>query len=44
MSLLPISKKHKSQLNKNIKHENNEINCKTLIISKNKKEFQKKKK
>ena len=43
MSLLPISKKHKSQLNKNIKHENNEINCKTLIISKNKKEFQKKK-
>ena len=41
MSLLPISKNHKSQKNTNIKHENIDINCKTIIISKTKNQFKK---
>jgi len=44
MSLLHSFKNHKSQLNIKTKNENIELNCKTIIISKNKNLFKKKKK
>ena len=43
MSLLHSFKNHKSQLNIKTKNENIELNCKTIIISKNKNLFKKKK-